>query len=126
MNCKRYNSMEDYYGVEGAVPTMTSSFWECEPEEEDIVNYFMDYLDDNGELLYPDYPQGVFIYCDECDQEFEFDDITPGDVFSKEELYKINEEAIQKWIKDGDVDKDDAAELREENEKILKGDENDN
>ena len=124
MECRKYSSMEDYYGVAGSVPVMTSPFWECEPEEEDIVNYFMEYLDDNGELLYPDYPKGIFVYCEECDQEFEFDDITPGDVFSKEELYKINEEAIQKWIKDGDIDKDDAIELREENEYILKGDKN--
>ena len=124
MECRKYSSMEDYYGVAGSVPTMTGSFWECEPEEEDIINYFIEFLEENGDLLTPDYPKGIFVYCEECDQEFEFDDITPGDVFSREEIYKINKEAMEKWAREGDVDKDDLAELRKENEEILKGDKN--
>ena len=124
MNCQKYSSMESYYGVSGSVPTMTSSFWECEPEEDDMVNYFMEFLEENEELLTSNYPNGIFVYCEECDQEFEFSDITPGDVFSKEELYKINAEAIKKWLKEGKVDKDDLVELEEENENLLKGNKN--
>ena len=113
MNCKYYSSMESYYGVAGSVPTMTSGFWECEPEVEDLEEYFLKWQDENGELLEPGYPSSVSLYCNECEDYMDFD-ATPSEVWNDSELYKINLEAIKKWKKQGDIDDEDEKELIEE------------
>ena len=121
MNCKYYKSMESFYGVAGSVPTMTSGFWECEPEVEDLEEYFLDWQDENGELLEPGYPSSVTLYCGECEDYMDFD-ATPSEVWSDDELYKINLKAIKKWEEEGSIDDEDEKELMQEiNEMFRKG-----
>lgn len=119
MKCEKYKSKEAFFGVEG-IPSMTSPFWDCEPEDEDIVEYYLTYLEDNNDLLGMDFPQVITLYCDECESEFTFD-ATPKDVFSREELYEENKKAIEKWLKNGEIDETDLVELNQENENLLKG-----
>ena len=106
MNCKYYSSRESYYGVAGEVPVMTSGFWECEPEDEEIAEAFLEWMEENGEILEPDFPKTVNIYCDECEEEFEFN-ATPSDVFSNEELWDVNVGKLKEWLKAGEIDEED-------------------
>jgi len=119
MNCRYYRSKEEYYGVSGTVPTMTSGFWECEPEEEEIKEYFLDWLEENGEFLEPNFPKGIKLFCEECDDYYEFDDIVPGDVWSKKELLEINKKALKEWLAKGEIDEEDYKYGLEELEEIF-------
>ena len=118
MQCKYYKSMESYYGVAGHVPVMTSGFWECEPEPEDLEEYFLEWLEENGELLEPNWPDTVHLYCEECDDTREFQ-ATPSEIWTPEELLKINIEAIKKWKERGDIDEEDEKELIEDAKHIF-------
>jgi len=106
MNCEYHKSKEHYYGVAGDVPVMTSGFWECEPDDEEVKDAFLKWMDENGEMLEPSFPDTVSIYCEECDEEFEFN-YTPGDVFSKDELWKINTDKLLEWLEEGAIDEED-------------------
>jgi len=106
MNCKHYDSKENYYGVAGDVAIMTSGVWECEPDDEEIAEYFLKWMDENGEILEPDYPKTANIYCDECEEEFEFS-TTPSDVFSNEELWNVNMKKLEEWLKNGIISAED-------------------
>jgi len=119
MRCKKYSSMEEFYGVDNEVPPMTSSFWDCEPEDEEIREAFLRWMYENGEILEKDFPKQVKLYCEDCDEWLEFD-YTPGDVFSEEELYEINKKAAQEWLKNGEIDKEDYDYIMEDLEKLLK------
>ena len=111
--------MEEYYGVDNEVPPMTGSFWDCEPENSEIKESFIEWMYENGEILEKDFPKQVKLYCEDCDEWLEFD-YTPGDVFSEEELYEINKKAAQEWLKNGEIDKEDYDYIMEDLKKLLK------
>jgi len=119
MKCKKYPSKEAYYGVDNEVPPMTSSFWDCEPEDEEIREAFLKWMYENGEFLEKDFPKQVKLYCEDCDEWLEFNYI-PADVFTDEELYEINSEAAKKWLIDGEIDEDDYEYIMQDLEKLLK------
>ena len=120
MNCKRYSSKESYYGVAGDVPVMTGSFIECEPEsDEEVRESFLEWMDENGEILEPDFPTNVFLYCDICEEDIEWN-ATPKEYFSNEELYEINKSKAKEWLEKGEIDEEDYKYLLEDLEKIFK------
>jgi len=106
MNCKYYKSREAYYGVAGEVPVMTSGFWECEPDDEEVREYFLEWMDEVNDVLEPNYPDNVELFCDECEETFEFN-LKPINVFTKEELYKVVIAKLKEWLKAGEIDEDD-------------------
>ena len=125
MNCTHYSSREAYYGVAGDVPVMTGPFWECEPEDEEVREYFLKWVEENREFLEPDYPSTVFLYCEECEEEMEFD-ITPAEVFSMDELFAINKRILDEDFEKGEIDKELYHELLEDLKNLTKGDSNEN
>jgi len=106
MICKYYSSKEAYYGVAGEVPVITSGFWECEPDDEEVREYFLEWMDEVNDVLEPNYPDNVELFCDECEEMFEFK-IKPIDVFTKEELYEVVVAKLKEWLKAGEIDEDD-------------------
>ena len=122
MKCKYYRSKEEYYGVDKDVAPLTHGFWDCEPEEEEIRDYFLNWVKETREILEPDYPQRVTLYCEECRKEIEFEGITPGEVFSREELYEINKRILDEDLAKGDIDKELYEEELKEIKELLKED----
>jgi len=119
MRCKRYSSKEEYYGIDGDVPAITSPFWDCEPEEEEVREAFLEWMFENGEILERDFPREVRLFCEECGEWVEFDYV-PSDVFSDEELLKINRVAVKKWLDTGEIDDEDYKAITKDLEKMFK------
>ena len=119
MRCKRYSSMEEYYGVDKTLPALTRPFWNCEPDEEEIREAFLKWMFKNGEILEKDYPKEVKLFCEECGEWLEFN-YTPADVFTDEELFKINSVAAKKWLNEGEIDEDDYECIMQDLKKTLK------
>ncbi len=117
MDCKYYSSMEEYYGVAGSVPVMTSGFWECEPDDEDYKEAFLKWQEETCELLEPDFPDSIEIYCDECGEYMEFN-ATPSRVWTNEEIFELNKKALKKWVEEGSIDEDDYKEGLKDAEEI--------